>query len=612
VHGANGPEALAAQLFNSDDDDAAEQPKTSSDKVVLDVRNDSVQAKGKFSKPGKLPIFSSDEVGPGPTPQARPAGSKGNSTRQRKVVVRPSQRRPALSSFDLGDSFSRPLLAYERLIGMALLASPSHRLQAAQVPRWIHENIPGYDMHQGKWASNIKATMTLNAQGKYGKQLMTRTPWKYGDGGVNESDWYVLLPELIGKIDCWDPVNKVLILPNGQSAATVDGEKQDRPVDGLGISGIGEPIVITDDDEDGNDRGAAGVGAANADHGGQGANADHNSGDEADHHGPPAAIVSEPDAMEVGEMSKNPSDHRRETAEEEAGDLGQGRSRDSSPEITRESSTRRLNHLLSKRNRDASHEAKALRSKAASVPGSRSPNGKPSEQPNPSAVISNPRSMRKTARTTVLPVREASRPSGPSSSSMTNHPATSSSRLPPLPPPPPAKEKQNLAKSLFSTWPQYIPIDPDLRSQQIAIRPSRKQLFGKSPLHSRLGSTAAESSMLFTIPKSGSSMTTTKAGPSRPHPTINKPSVLSTIAGSTCELVDAADAHADGHNNPNDPRTWRSDATSLRHCTTPEEFFGLNHPDTTTLVPTLSGGELCFKREVDCGRRAKVLYTTGV
>jgi hypothetical protein len=147
-----------------------------------------------------------------------------------------------------------------------------------------------------------------------------------------------------------------------------------------------------------------------------------------------------------------------------------------------------------------------------------------------------------------------------------------------------------LSKSLFVTWPQYLPIDPIQHAQQIQRRPSRKQLFGKSPLHSRLG--AADTTMFFHATNSNGT-----TAPAAATTSINN------TAFNTDILPDNIDA-------ANDPRNWRSDATSVRHCASVEEFFGLN--TATTLVPMVSGTELCFKREVDTGRRAKVLYHTGV
>jgi hypothetical protein len=610
VNGVNNAEALAAQSFNRGNNDVAGHPKTNTGTIAIDTQTDAAHGKGKSSKSGKLPIFSSDEIEAAISPQARPSTSKGGSTRQRKVITRPSQRRQALSTFDLGDSYFRPSLAYERLMGMVLLAAPGHRVQVVSVPQWIHDNIPGYDMYEGKWAGGIKATMCLNAQGKYGKQLSTRVKWEEGDGGLNESDWYVLLPELIGKIDRWDPVNKLLVRPNGESGAIGEDAKQDRAVNGLGIFGIGDAIVISDDDEDESNGGdAAAADVADDDHD----MPDHNSGNEADNR-------RRTDTTGLGTRSAEIEGPRAIPAVPRQERLGNGvvshdhrHSREPSPKPTGESSTGRLPRLSYKRNHGLSHEAETIRNKSASGLGSRSPNGRPSEPKDPSTVHPNPRLSRKTARTTTLPVRGINRPSVSSMSTLPNHHASSSSKRPspPLPPPPPTVEKPKLTNSFFTTWPEYLPVDPDVRIQQIAKRPSRKQLFGKSPLHSRLTDTAEDTSLNFHFQRTAPPTTTISVhtSPTKPPPVTVFPSGPPEAPADTPDTL--ADPN-DNNNNPNDPSTWRSDATSLQHCASAEDFFGLNHPDVTTLVPMVSGGELCFKREVDAGRRAKVLYHTGV
>jgi hypothetical protein len=555
--------ARAVQSIESDDEgDSDLVGHKGSDTIVLDIQTAATQSGRKSLKPGKLPVSSSDGEDAGHSPRTRPSGSTAYNTGQRRVVTRPSQRRKAISDFDLGDSHYRPKWTYVRLIGMALLAAPGHRLQPISVPQWIHDNIPGYDMNEGRWKESIKATMNLNSQNKYGMQLMTRVPCKEGDGGSGQGYWYVLLPELVGKIARWDSVNKCMIMPSGDGAPMRIGGDQDRDCDGVGGPEIGDAILIADDDH-ASDRSNINAGSADEEDG-DGDTSD--AVDETDHHDPAEAMDWQPSAATI-EVSRTIRPFSRSNKSmNESGQQSASHSTGNSPRVKQGWSTGRLKRPPSKRGREARNQSPNSDDSNVAVPGGQ--DGTAPDQPHSKKDSGHP----------AVQTRTTSKSSATSSSLSIRQKPQSSLHQP---------AEKPLSKSLFATWPQYLPIDPIHHAQQIQRRPSRKQLFGKPPLHSRLG--AADITTFF-------------------HATNNNgttaPVAVSTgINTTTDNLPDNVDA-------ANDPRNWRSDATSVRHCASVEEFFGLNA--ATTLVPMVSGTELCFKREVDTGRRAKVLYHTGV
>lgn len=420
------------------------------------------------------PSQDAPKIGKDPVPSLEiEAGAK------KVPVKRISQRRKPISKVDLGDSFGRPKWSYLRLIGMALLSTPDRRMQATNVPVWIHNNIPRYDMHEGKWRESLKATMNLNALGKYGTTLARRVPWVQGDGGTGTGDWYQLLPGLEVRLDRWDPVQKTLIhapdpLPEIISINEGGGELNDEE---------------NQTPEDGAKRTKA-----------------------------PTARPGSPETMDIDDHA--PGDV---PSPEQHTDTGLSRADEPRPTLI----------VRLKVQKSALGEKSPRQNK-------QDPKEKPKDREN----VSDRRSFEQElwTRTSSLPDRTRSLQKKPDIS----------------------------VKSLFDAWPQYRPFDEQAKIEEIKRRPTRKQLMGKSALHTRTGTTKT----------------------------------ISFFKARARPQGESSAVHDDVAN----PQTWETDGTSVRRFTHTDDFLGL----TENLVPVIIDNELCFKREADTGRRAKSVYHTGV
>lgn len=128
------------------------------------------------------------------------------------AIKRRTQTRPANHEHDLGDSYTRPKGAYEKLIGMALCAAPNHRLKATDITAWVVKNIPGYKRGEGKWENSLRATLTLKREGY---ELRKPGLWRKVEVGLklNEACLWELLPGQAEKLVRWDPVLKQPVSP---------------------------------------------------------------------------------------------------------------------------------------------------------------------------------------------------------------------------------------------------------------------------------------------------------------------------------------------------------------------------------------------------------------
>lgn len=83
----------------------------------------------------------------------------------------------------------RPAISYDGLIGMALLQAPDHRLQATGVKKWISENIPGYAMGRGHWETGVTAILSMECKGQDAK--LEKQDWRQGDPGKGVCSWAI-------------------------------------------------------------------------------------------------------------------------------------------------------------------------------------------------------------------------------------------------------------------------------------------------------------------------------------------------------------------------------------------------------------------------------------
>lgn len=140
----------------------------------------------------------------------------------------------------LGGSYVRPKGAYVRLIGMALCEADGNRLQSQSVVDWVVDNIPGYEYGVDMWENGIKAILSMHT-GQKNRQLFTYTAWKEGESAkAGKGGWYGLQPGVAKELEQWDPVLKQPVSPpswaksdaarggaNGSTIPVIDSDVED-------------------------------------------------------------------------------------------------------------------------------------------------------------------------------------------------------------------------------------------------------------------------------------------------------------------------------------------------------------------------------------------------
>lgn len=111
--------------------------------------------------------------------------------------VSPALDPPSSSSHSggLGNSnraLLRPDMYYHEMIALALLASPDHRLPAAEIYKWVAENIPGYKLKSGNWQTGISVTLTQKSK-ESPNALFIRQPRNPDEpGSKGKGGWWAL------------------------------------------------------------------------------------------------------------------------------------------------------------------------------------------------------------------------------------------------------------------------------------------------------------------------------------------------------------------------------------------------------------------------------------
>lgn len=157
-------------------------------------------------------------------PPATSDRSTPGSTTLEAYKKRP--RRNFIGGEGLGNGEKRPEGTYERLIRMALYAAPDHRLQIRGINHFITNNIAGYDMKAGTWVNGIGTTVSAH-MGDKGKRLFKAIPWKTDDSKIHgDHRWIQLRSDVVDTYERWDPVLKqpVSLPPEWQNAHAAEAE----------------------------------------------------------------------------------------------------------------------------------------------------------------------------------------------------------------------------------------------------------------------------------------------------------------------------------------------------------------------------------------------------
>ena len=112
-----------------------------------------------------------------------------------------------------GNSYERPLGTYVRLVGMALCDVPDHCLQIRGICHWIAMNIPGYKLGVSKWEHGIDVTIDAHT-GDKGKRMFRQLIHHPGDSDEHgKRDWFEMRADLVEAHERWDPVLKQAVSP---------------------------------------------------------------------------------------------------------------------------------------------------------------------------------------------------------------------------------------------------------------------------------------------------------------------------------------------------------------------------------------------------------------
>ncbi|RMY74425.1 hypothetical protein D0863_03213 [Hortaea werneckii] len=113
-----------------------------------------------------------------------------------------------------GNSHARAKGSYIRLIGMALCEAPDHRLQLRGIAAWIAENIPSYDLGVGNWEHGLDVTLRAHV-GDRGKMMFKTVDFKPGadDDRHGNKEWYQMHEALASTHERWDPDLKQAVSP---------------------------------------------------------------------------------------------------------------------------------------------------------------------------------------------------------------------------------------------------------------------------------------------------------------------------------------------------------------------------------------------------------------
>ena len=128
----------------------------------------------------------------------------------------------------VGDSHDRPKGSRTILVAMAMSICPTRRMQAKDILDWISANIPTCKAGEGNWRERVVSQLTQGTRTKAVGGYWIMEEWKEGDGGVPEKKWYTLLPEKADEMWTWCPLRQKPIPPKRPSVAKTSSLKRQR------------------------------------------------------------------------------------------------------------------------------------------------------------------------------------------------------------------------------------------------------------------------------------------------------------------------------------------------------------------------------------------------
>ncbi|KAI6886911.1 hypothetical protein KC334_g15552 [Hortaea werneckii] len=442
-----------------------------------------------------------------------------------------------------GNSHARAKGSYIRLIGMALCDAPDHRMQLRGIAAWIAEKIPSYELGVGNWEHGLKVTLGAHVGGK-GKMMFKAVDFKPGvdDDRHGSKEWYQMHDIVANTHERWDPDLRQAVSPafaSPEKTTDVVGASQQEKASGH------EHGVENDDTPDDHHYGEASPARATKDRLGQVQAAKSSKVSIGSHQGNASVTDFSNSSKHVNVDENAASKNTKAVEDSEDEPLNAVRRRYAAPEAQ----MRAPEHVGKEQGFPHSNQQLSTPMIAAE------------EADCDAGTLPTTNTWRSPTRGAADDDRSLFEPTTQGEQDVTH-----------------------TALSLFDEWPEYHParqIDREAKIAEIKRRPSRKAMFGKPALYSRLGSHEAS-----------------QLGHSK-HPIEN----LSTEKPGEKQ---ALPAHKVAHSIdpfPVEPNVVYYD--------TVEEFFGLPQ----NLSPVMYNGQLAYrdgtKDHSSRVRKAQAYFPTG-
>lgn len=370
----------------------------------------------------------------------------------------------------VGDSYSRPEGSRTILIAMAMSTRPDRCMQAQDVLSWISANIPTCKAGEGNWHRRIVSQLTQGSRSTPGADYWLMKEWNEGDGGAPGKKWYELLPEKADEMWTWCPLRQQPVAPRRPNIAKTCNLKRQRASRSMdsatalrGTFSVGSASTPTTPLTTESRTSTNGLGSSKRD-------------------SMTASRIPDPDVKDVDESSNT---NAARVEDEQSNEFVAARS--NGPRVTTgtDPATSDDEPLLKKRRRDelakprpprleemqqhtpANTEMEELPdagSEAAHVEATEHRDGPDLER---RTEASNSLNLGKKAKVVILNMRKGSLSEG-------------ISKLP---------SRDHLVTSFYNEWPEYCEdnmFDDQAKMAEIIKRPTRKQMFGKPALCSRL------------------------------------------------------------------------------------------------------------------------------
>ncbi|KAI6842901.1 hypothetical protein KC342_g1307 [Hortaea werneckii] len=443
-----------------------------------------------------------------------------------------------------GNSHARAKGSYIRLIGMALCDAPNHRMQLRGIAAWIAENIPSYDLGVGNWEHGLDVTLRAHV-GDRGKMMFKMIDFKPGidDDRHGSKEWYQMHETVAKTHERWDPDLKQAVSPPSASfeetTGAVGASQQKK-------ASSHEHGARNDDAPNDHPYMEASLVEALKDRSGQAQSAKSLKGSIGSHQDGPSVtdIPNSPKHVDPDDNAASKNTKAREDSENEP--LDTVRRRYAAPEAQMK----------------APEEIGRMQGLPRSKQRPNKPTIAPEEAGSEEGTLPKTNTWRRPTRGVADDDRSLFEPVKQDEQDGTDS-----------------------TLSLFDEWPAYRTagqIDRKAKMAEIKSRPSRKAMFGKPALYSRLGSQEAS--------QSGHAMNRIE------NLSTEKPSEKQGLSARTvAHSIDPFPAER-----------------NVVYYDTPEEFFGLPHH----LVPVMYNGQLAYrdgtKDHSSRVRKAQAYFPTGL